>query len=80
MHDDKPTETSDSIKDNVVLIIKSSLIVSIVIGLTSVIYFAARDQPKSFPVIMPLESEPVPKSEPIKEIPPNITNQLKESL
>lgn len=62
-------EQQTPIKDNVGTIVKTSFIVALVAGLTSVIYFAAREQPKNFPVVIPVESQPEPPDRPISVAP-----------
>jgi hypothetical protein len=73
MHDPEKQELNsdveNTIKDNIGTIVLTSFITGLVVGLTTVIYVTMRDHPRSFPVVMPIQSEPTPSAAPIKNIP-----------
>jgi len=65
---DKPKQEENETK----IIMKAALVAAFATGMVSIIYFAMRDNPGSFSIVAPVQSQPDPKPEPVKVLPPTI--------
>lgn len=77
MHYDPPPKRDEPVakpepksENETKIIVKAALTAAFATGMVAIIYFVARDQPRSFPVIAPMQSQPEPKPGPVKVSPP----------